>query len=69
MFLPASFQAEGVRRIGAQRGAVLSSVGPPTTVLLAFFLLRERLSAWQWVGMALIVLGIMVLDLARTKKA
>jgi drug/metabolite transporter (DMT)-like permease len=69
MFLPASFQAEGVRRIGAQRGAVLSSVGPPTTVLLAFFLLGERLSAWQWVGMALIVLGIMVLDLARTKKA
>ena len=68
MFLPASFQAEGVRRIGAERGAVLSSVGPPTTVLLAFFLLGERLSAWQWVGMALIVLGIMVLDLARTKK-
>ena len=68
MFLPASFQAEGVRRIGAERGAVLSSVGPPTTVLLAFTLLDERLSAWQWAGMALIVLGILVLDLARTRK-
>ncbi|NDA42202.1 MAG: EamA family transporter [Gammaproteobacteria bacterium] len=67
MFLPASLQAEGVRRIGAQRGSVVSSVGPPTTVLLAFFLLGERLSAWQWLGMVLIVLGILVLDLARTR--
>lgn len=66
MFLPASLQAEGVRRIGAQRGAVLSTVGPPTTVVLAWGLLGERLSAWQWAGMALIVLGILVLDLARS---
>ncbi len=67
MFLPASLQAEGVRRIGAQRGSVVSTVGPPTTVLLAFFLLGEQLSAWQWLGMVLIVLGILVLDLARTR--
>lgn len=67
MFLPASLQAEGVRRIGAQRGSVLSTVGPPTTVLLAYVLLDERLSGWQWMGMALIVCGILVLDLARTR--
>lgn len=69
MFLPASLQAEGVRRIGAQRGAVISTVGPPTTVVLAWGLLGERLSAWQWAGMALIVLGILVLDLARSGTA
>ncbi len=68
MFVPASLQAEGVRRIGAQRGAVLSTVGPPTTVVLAALLLGERLSAWQWAGMALIVLGILVLDLARLRR-
>jgi drug/metabolite transporter (DMT)-like permease len=65
MFIPASLQAEGVRRIGAQRGAVLSTVGPPTTVVLAWALLDERLNAWQWLGIALIVAGILVLDLAR----
>jgi len=37
--------------------------------LLAFMLLEERLSVWQWAGMALIVLGILVLDLARTRKS
>lgn len=67
MFLPAQLQAEGVRQIGAQRGAVMSTVGPPTTVILAWFLLGERLSAWQWVGIALIVLGILVLDLTRSQ--
>jgi len=65
MFIPASLQAEGVRRVGAQRGAVLSTVGPPTTVVLAWALLGERLNAWQWLGIALIVTGILVLDLAR----
>lgn len=68
MFLPALFQAEGVRRIGAQRGAVLSTVGPPTTVLLAWLLLDERLIAWQWLGVALIVAGILALDLERSRK-
>ena len=69
MFLPASFQAEGVRRVGAQRGAVLSTVGPPTTVVLAWILLDERLTLWQWLGIALIVLGILVLDLERTRQS
>lgn len=65
MFVPALAQAEGVRRIGAQRGAVLSTVGPPTTVLLAWALLDERLGPWQWLGIVLIVGGILALDLAR----
>lgn len=65
MFVPASLQAEGVRRVGAQRGAVLSTVGPPTTVVLAWALLGERLNPWQWLGILLIVAGILALDLAR----
>lgn len=69
MFLPALFQAEGVRRIGAQRGAVLSTVGPPTTALLAWALLGERLTGWQWLGVAMIVVGIVVLDLSRVKSS
>jgi drug/metabolite transporter (DMT)-like permease len=40
-------------------------VGPPTTVLLAWALLGERLGPWQWLGIALIVGGILALDLAR----
>jgi drug/metabolite transporter (DMT)-like permease len=69
MFFPALLQAEGVRRIGAQLGAVLSTAGPPTTVVIAWLTLDERLNLWQWLGMALIVLGILALDLARSRGA
>lgn len=67
MFFPALMQAEGMRRIGAQRGALVSTAGPPTTILLAWLLLDERMTAWQLAGVALIVGGILVLDLARTR--
>lgn len=67
MFVPVLLQAEGLRRVGAVRGAVVATVGPPTTVLLAYWLLDERLTGWQVAGMLLILSGILVLDLARLK--
>ena len=35
MFIPGLLQAEGVRRAGAQRAAIGSTIGPPTTIFLA----------------------------------
>ena len=67
MFVPVLLQAEGLRRVGAVRGAVVATVGPPTTVILAYWLLDERLTGWQVAGMLLILAGILVLDLARLK--
>ena len=52
----------------AQRGALVSTAGPPTTILLAWLLLDEQMSAWQLAGVALIVGGILVLDLARSRR-
>jgi drug/metabolite transporter (DMT)-like permease len=65
MFVPALLQAEGVRRLGAQRGAIVSTVGPPTTIALAWAFFGERLTAGQWLGVVLIVGGILALDLRR----
>jgi drug/metabolite transporter (DMT)-like permease len=62
MFLPGLMQAEGVRRVGAQTAAIASTVGPPTTIVLAALFLGERLNAWQWLGSALIVGGVLVLS-------
>jgi drug/metabolite transporter (DMT)-like permease len=69
MFIPALLQAEGIRRIGAQRGSVVSTVGPPTTIALAWLLLDERISIWQMLGVVLIVAGILVLDMRRAGTA
>lgn len=64
MFFPALMQAEGVRRVGAERAAIASTAGPPTTILLAALFLGERLVAAQLAGVACIVGGILALELA-----
>lgn len=63
MFVPGLLQAEGMRRVGAQRGAIGSTIGPVTTVVLAAIFLGERLNAWQLLGSAMIVGSVLVLSL------
>jgi drug/metabolite transporter (DMT)-like permease len=65
MFVPGLLQAEGVRRVGAQRAAIGSTVGPPTTIVLAAILLGERLNGWQILGSVMIVGSVLALALAR----
>lgn len=67
MFVPGLLQAEGVRRVGAQRGSIGSTIGPVTTIVLAAIFLHERLNAWQWLGSAMIVASILVLSLGKTR--
>jgi drug/metabolite transporter (DMT)-like permease len=61
MFLPTLCQAEGIRRLGAQRGSMASTIGPPAAMLLGAALLGERPGAWQVVGTGLILCGIAVI--------
>lgn len=68
-FFPALMQTEGVQRLGAQRAAVVSTAGPPTTIILGWLILGESLSAYQALGVALILIGIVVVDLVRSRKA
>lgn len=61
MFLPTLLQAEGIRRVGAARGALASTIGPPAALLLGVAMLGERPGGWQLLGTALIVTGILVI--------
>ncbi len=63
--LPMVLTAEGVRRLGAPRAAIVSTVGPPVTIALGALLLGEILSITQWLGVALIASGIVVLETKR----
>jgi drug/metabolite transporter (DMT)-like permease len=63
MFVPGLLQAEGVRRVGAQRAAIGSTVGPPTTIVLAAIFLGERLNGWQLLGSGMIVASVLLLSL------
>ncbi len=61
MFVPSLFQAGAISRIGAERGALASTIGPPAALLLGVLLLGERPDAWQVVGTALILGGIVLI--------
>jgi len=65
MFVPGLLQAEGVRRVGAQRAAIGSTVGPPTTIVLAAIFFGERLNVWQMLGTAMIVCSVLVMSMAK----
>lgn len=64
---PVLLMAEGVRRIGAERGAIVSTVGPPFTIVIAWLLLDERMTLGQLLGTALIVAGILSVEVARRR--
>jgi drug/metabolite transporter (DMT)-like permease len=63
MFVPGLLQAEGMRRVGAQRAAIGSTIGPPTTILLAALFLGERLNSWQLLGTTIIVGSVLLMTL------
>jgi drug/metabolite transporter (DMT)-like permease len=66
MFLPTILQAEGIRRVGAERGALAGTIGPPAAMALGALLLDEHPTGWQVLGTLVIVAGILVV--ARSAK-
>lgn len=60
--MPLFLFSEGIRRVGAERAAIVSTVGPPTTIFLAAHLLDESMNAIQLFGAALIIVGIIVVE-------
>lgn len=59
--IPSFLMAEGIRRIGADRTALLGSLGPMATIFLAMEILSEPVSAIQLVGSAVIIFGVFTL--------
>ena len=53
----------GLRRVGPSSAAILSTLEPPVTVLLAFLAFGEALTAVQLAGGALVLAAVVVLNL------
>lgn len=64
VFLLSFFFFHGLRLTGAAEGGVITSTTPAMVGLAAFLLLRERLTREQGAGIALAVLGLLVLNAA-----
>ena len=63
--LPIILMAEGMRRIGSSNAAMISSIGPISTIFMGAVFLGEPVTALQLCGAALVLVGVMVISLKR----
>jgi drug/metabolite transporter (DMT)-like permease len=65
--MPAFMVSEGIRLIGANNTAIVGSIGPISTIALAYFFLGELFGWWQLIGTMLVIIGILPLSLYKQK--
>ena len=64
-FIPVVTLAMGIKRIGASRAAIVSSIGPVATAFLANIFLGEHMDFMQVIGMVLVMTGVLVISTGR----
>ena len=68
--LPSFMLSAGMKRIGANNAAIVTSVGPVSTILQAHFFLGEPIFAEQLIGTALVIVGVLLIGWkGRTQEA
>lgn len=65
--IPALLISNGMKRIGANNVAIISGIGPVSTILQAHFFLGEPVFFVQIVGTALVVVGVLLIGWKRDR--
>ncbi|MFK7951123.1 MAG: DMT family transporter [Saprospiraceae bacterium] len=66
--IPTLLISEAIRLIGASNVAIIGSVGPISTITLAWIFLDERLAFIQILGGILVLSGVVFISVSRKKK-
>ncbi|WP_139488275.1 EamA family transporter [Brevibacillus dissolubilis] len=66
--IPTLFFTIGVPRIGGDLATILGAAELPTAVLLSSFVLHEHVSLLQWIGVIVILVGIVIPQLNQQRK-
>lgn len=66
--LPTMLLAAGIRRIGAHSASLIGTVGPVTTIALAYVFLNEPVSMMQILGSCLVLAGVLIVSLKQGNK-
>lgn len=61
--IPAFMTSEALRRIGANRVAIIGALGPVTAIVLGYLGLDEIMTPLQIAGAALVLVGVVVISL------
>ena len=65
--LPSFLISEAIRRVGATKVAIIGSIGPISTIMLANIFLGERINAFQWLGAIVVVSGVLLVNINNVK--
>ena len=66
--IPPMLLNAGFPKTGLGLGGIVASLELPVSVLMAFLILNEKVFFWQWTGIALIILAIVIMNLNFSKK-
>jgi drug/metabolite transporter (DMT)-like permease len=66
--LPSFLVNMGIKRIGAPRAAIIGTVSPVFTIMMAHVFLREVSTMAHIAGFALVMLGVAVITLAKNRE-
>lgn len=58
----------GIQRIGVTQASIISTCEPILTMILAMLLLHESILPIQWIGAALIIAGVIILEIRPRQK-
>ena len=63
--LPAILLNAGIHRIGSNKSSLVSSIGPVSTILLAYVFLGEHITWLQLGGTGLVLIGVLTISMAK----
>jgi drug/metabolite transporter (DMT)-like permease len=61
-FIPTYLVNYSIRQLGASNASLIATLGPITTIGLSYLVLGERLTAMQWLGSLLVVVGVIFIS-------
>ncbi len=59
--LPSFLTAQGMKRIGSNNVAIISAIGPVSTIIQAHYILGEHIFAAQIAGTLLVIAGVLLI--------
>ncbi len=66
--IPSFLLSEAIKRIGASNVAIIGSLGPVSTIILAAIFLGEKVSLYQIIGTCIVISGILLIMLSKSDK-
>jgi len=65
--IPSFLISFGMKRIGTNNVAIISGIGPVSTILQAHFVLGEKIFTEQLIGTALVIIGVLLIGWKQEK--